>query len=183
MKRNITNTMKIGTVTIGSGHPIAIQSMLSKPWDDLAGNLQQAKELEAAGCDILRVAIPTMESVSLIPALKQSVSMPIVADIHFDWRLALASLEAGVDKIRINPGNIGSEERVQAVAYACGERSVPIRIGVNSGSIEKSILEKSQICCLSTNEIKCGQNPLKIKDVNKNKFVDIFLDERSKYGK
>jgi (E)-4-hydroxy-3-methylbut-2-enyl-diphosphate synthase len=116
--------------------------MLNKPWEDTSGNVTQAVELEAAGCDIIRVAIPTKESVALIPALKAAVTMPVVADIHFDYRLALESVAAGVDKIRLNPGNIGDDDRVRQVADACRLQGVPIRIGVNSGSVEKEILAK-----------------------------------------
>ena len=106
------------------------------------GNVRQARELETAGCEILRVAIPNRQSVRLIPAIKAATTIPLVADIHFDYRLALESVEAGIDKIRINPGNIGSDDRVKAVADACRSHGVPIRIGVNSGSLEKEILAK-----------------------------------------
>lgn len=142
MKRRISNEMKIGNVTIGGNHPIAIQSMLNVPSKNIEGNIQQAQELERAGCQIIRVAVPDQQSVALIGVLKESVSMPVVADIHFDWRLAIAAAQAGVDKIRINPGNIGSDEKVKAVAEICNEKGIPIRIGVNSGSIEKEILKK-----------------------------------------
>lgn len=137
-----TKTVKVGSVFIGGGNPIVIQSMLNKPWDDISGNVAQAKELEQAGCQIVRVAIPNRESVGLITALKENCTMPVVADIHFDYKLALLSLEAGVDKIRINPGNIGSDEKVQLVVEACKKKNVPIRIGVNAGSLEKEILQK-----------------------------------------
>lgn len=142
INRKKTRQVVVGGIPIGGGAPVTIQSMLSLPWSDREGNLAQARELEAAGCQILRVAVPNMESVGLVSALKEAVSMPIVADIHFDWRLALASVEAGADKIRINPGNIGSEERVKEVAHLCDARGIPIRVGVNSGSIEQSILAK-----------------------------------------
>jgi len=134
--------VRVGGVLIGGGAPIAIQSMLSVPSTDLGGNVLQARRLEEAGCRIVRVAVPDREAVALIPALKAATSMPVVADIHFDHRLALACVEAGADKIRINPGNIGSKEAVRAVAQACGARGVPIRIGVNSGSLERHILAK-----------------------------------------
>lgn len=116
--------------------------MLNVLADDVEGSVKQAKQLEQAGCDIIRAAIPTIEDVRLIPAIKAAVKMPLVADIHFDYKIALAAVEAGVDKIRINPGNIGSPDRVKAVADACRKRGVPIRIGVNSGSLEKSLLQK-----------------------------------------
>ncbi|MCQ2513700.1 MAG: flavodoxin-dependent (E)-4-hydroxy-3-methylbut-2-enyl-diphosphate synthase [Ruminococcus sp.] len=129
-------------VKIGGGADIAVQSMLNIPSTDIEGSVKQAKELEAAGCKIIRAAIPDMDAVKLIPALKEAVDVPIVADIHFDYKLALEACAAGIDKIRINPGNIGSDDRVQAVADACRSRNIPIRIGVNSGSLEKEILAK-----------------------------------------
>lgn len=132
----------MGGVAVGGGAPVSVQSMLNIPWEDTAGNVKQAKELAAAGCDIVRVAVPTKESVRLVEAIKSAVDIPLVADIHFDYRLALESVAAGVDKIRLNPGNIGGDDRVKAVAQACGQRGVPIRIGVNSGSLEKEILAK-----------------------------------------
>ncbi len=131
-----------GNVAIGGGEKITVQSMLSVPAADVEGNLRQAKELETAGCEIIRVAVPDMQAVGLIARLKETVSVPIVADIHFDYKLALESAAAGVDKVRINPGNIGSLERVKLVADACRNRRIPIRIGVNSGSLEKDILAK-----------------------------------------
>lgn len=141
-ERRKSKEVKIGSLTIGGSSPIAVQSMLNIPAHDIEGSVKQAKALEKAGCQIIRAAIPDMEAVRLIPALKEAVSTPIVADIHFDYRLALESIAAGVDKIRINPGNIGSKDRVRAVANACTEHNIPIRIGVNSGSIEKDILTK-----------------------------------------
>ena len=132
----------VGHVPLGGGAPVTVQSMLNVPSTDIPGSVAQAKRLEAAGCQILRAAIPDMAAVALIPALKEAVSIPLVADIHFDYKLALESVAAGVDKVRINPGNIGEDSRVQAVAKACREKGVPIRVGVNSGSVEKHILAK-----------------------------------------
>ena len=131
-----------GAVAIGGGAPVSIQSMLNIPASDIDGNVRQAVELERAGCEILRVSIPDRQAVSLIPAIKKAIGIPLVADIHFDYRLALESAAAGIDKIRINPGNIGGSDHVRAVAQACRERGIPIRIGVNSGSVEKEILAK-----------------------------------------
>lgn len=131
-----------GNIKIGGGAKISVQSMLNVPSTDIEGSVKQAVELEKAGCQIIRAAIPNMEAVRLIPALKESVKAPIVADIHFDYKLALEACAAGVDKIRINPGNIGSDDKVKAVAAACKARNIPIRIGVNSGSLEKEILSK-----------------------------------------
>ena len=138
----MTRVVKIGDKVIGGGNPVLIQSMLCVHHSDILGNIKQAKELEEAGCEIIRVSIPTPESVKLITELKKSVSCPIVADIHFDHRLALAAVEAGVDKIRINPGNIGSLEKAREVAFACKHAGIPIRVGVNSGSCEKEFLDK-----------------------------------------
>ncbi len=142
MNRKLTRKLNVGGVAIGGGSPISIQSMLNVPAADVVGNVRQARELETAGCEILRVAIPNRQSVRLIPAIKEATTIPLVADIHFDYRLALDSVAAGIDKIRINPGNIGSDDRVKAVADACRLHGVPIRIGVNSGSLEKEILAK-----------------------------------------
>lgn len=133
--------VRVGNCTLGDGH-IYIQSMLNVPANDIAGNVRQAEELEAAGCEIVRVSVPDEDAVALIPALKRAVKIPVVADIHFDYRLALRCAAEGVDKIRINPGNIGSSERVKAVADACRKRHIPIRIGVNGGSLEKEILAR-----------------------------------------
>lgn len=140
--RRMSKAVKAGSVPIGGGADISVQSMLNVPANDIEGNVRQAVALETAGCEIIRAAIPNMDAVSLIPAIKKAVTIPLVADIHFDYRLALASVEAGVDKIRINPGNIGSKDRIKQVADACGEKGIPIRIGVNSGSLEKEILQK-----------------------------------------
>lgn len=143
---NIANrkskTVLAGGLPIGGGNKISVQSMLNVPASDIEGSVKQAVALEQAGCDIIRAAIPNLEAVSLIPAIKQAVKIPLVADIHFDYRLALESVAAGIDKIRINPGNIGSDDRVKAVADACRLHHIPIRIGVNSGSLEKEILAK-----------------------------------------
>ncbi len=137
-----TKTVTVGNVKIGGGNPVSIQSMLSTPSYDIKASIEQAKALEKAGCEIIRAAIPDMDAIKLIPALKTAVNVPIVADIHFDYKLALESVAAGIDKIRINPGNIGDDSRVKAVADACRQKNIPIRIGVNSGSVEKEILAK-----------------------------------------
>lgn len=142
MERRSSRKVKVGNIFIGGGEKISVQSMLNKPASDIEASVKQAVELEKAGCEIIRAAVPDKEAVKLIEKLKEKVSVPVVADIHFDYRLALGSLDAGVDKIRINPGNIGSDERVKEVAKACLQKQVPIRIGVNSGSLEKEILAK-----------------------------------------
>ncbi|MBQ5816610.1 MAG: flavodoxin-dependent (E)-4-hydroxy-3-methylbut-2-enyl-diphosphate synthase [Oscillospiraceae bacterium] len=137
-----TKEIKIGNKKIGAGNKILVQSMLNVISTDVVGNVEQAKRLEAAGCDIIRVSVPDLEAVRLIDAIKSATNIPLVADIHFDYKIALASADAGVDKIRINPGNIGSSDRVKAVADACRQKNIPIRIGVNSGSLDKEILKK-----------------------------------------
>lgn len=140
--RRISRRVTAGGVAIGGNAAVSVQSMLNRPADDIQGSVAQAIELERAGCEIIRAAVPDMQAVRLICALKENLSVPVVADIHFDYRLALESVRAGVDKIRINPGNIGSADRVDAVADACALKGIPIRIGVNSGSVEKDILKK-----------------------------------------
>lgn len=142
MEQYKTKKVYAGSVAIGGDAPVSIQSMLNVRANDIEGNVAQAKRLEAAGCEIIRVSVPDMNAVRLVSALKEAVSTPIVADIHFDHKLALESVAAGVDKVRINPGNIGSDDNVKAVATACKNAGVPIRIGVNSGSLEKEILAK-----------------------------------------
>lgn len=141
-ERRVTKKVYAGNVAIGGNAPISVQSMLNKPAHDIIKSVEQAKALEKAGCDIIRAAVPDLEAVGLISALKENVNVPIVADIHFDYRIALACVDAGVDKIRINPGNIGSSDRVRQVADACNKKNIPIRIGVNSGSVEKELLQK-----------------------------------------
>ncbi len=138
-----SSQVSAGLVKIGGGAPIPIQSMLSTPSTDIPASVRQAIALQEAGCQILRIAIPDMAAVrDLIPAIKNAVTIPLVADIHFDYKLALESAAAGIDKIRINPGNIGGDSRVKAVADACRQRGIPIRVGVNDGSLEKHILAK-----------------------------------------
>ena len=140
--RQLKREVKIGNVTIGGNNPIAVQTMLNVPVEDIAGNVAQAKRCEAAGCQILRVTCPSAADAKCIEAVKNAVNIPIVADIHFDYKAALACADVGVDKIRINPGNIGSRDRIQAVVDAAKERQIPIRVGVNSGSLEKELVEK-----------------------------------------
>lgn len=133
--------VKVGSCVLNGSH-IYIQSMLNVPAENISGSVEQAAALEQAGCEIIRAAIPTLDAVKLIPAIKERISIPLVADIHFDYRIALEAAAAGVDKIRINPGNIGDMDKVRQVAQACKGRGIPIRIGVNSGSLEKELLEK-----------------------------------------
>ena len=140
--RRICKEVKIGNITIGGKNPVIVQSMLNREAHDISGNVEQAKSLKKAGCGIIRLAVPDEEAVKTVYALKEAVNIPVVADIHFNYRLALLSADAGADKIRINPGNIGSDDRVKAVVDKCREKNIPIRIGVNSGSVEKEILAK-----------------------------------------
>ena len=132
----------VGGVQIGAGAPVAVQSMTNTKTEDVKATVRQIHVLEQAGCDIVRVAVPNIEAAKAIGKIKENISIPLVADIHFDYRLAIEAANAGADKIRINPGNIGSKDRVKAVVQACRERNLPIRIGVNSGSLEKDLLEK-----------------------------------------
>ncbi len=137
-----TRPVKVGNITIGGGAPVSIQSMLNAPAHDIEANVSQALELENAGCEIVRVSVPDKKTLDTVYALKENIKIPLVADIHFDWRLAVESVNAGVDKVRINPGNIGDDEHIKEVAKVCNEKNIPIRIGVNSGSLEKNILAK-----------------------------------------
>lgn len=141
-ERRKSREVKIGNIVIGGNNPVAVQSMLNVESHDIKGNVEQAVKLEKAGCQIVRLAVPDMEAVKTIYEIKKNISIPLVADIHFDYKLALESAEAGIDKIRINPGNIGSDDRVKAVVDKCNEKNIPIRIGVNSGSLEKEIYAK-----------------------------------------
>ena len=142
MKRKITKTVKIGSRVIGGGNPILIQSMTNTRTEDIKATVAQIKQLCDAGCEIIRCSVPTMEAAKALEEIKKQVELPVVADIHFVYRLAIAAIEHGADKIRINPGNIGSADRVQAVVDAAKERGIPIRVGVNSGSLEKELIEK-----------------------------------------
>jgi len=169
-------SVKAGNVTIGNGAQISVQSMLNTLAHDIQGSVLQAKKLEAAGCEIIRAAVPDKEAVNLISALKEAVNVPIVADIHFDYKLALDCVAAGVDKIRINPGNIGSDDRVKAVADACKAHNIPIRIGVNSGSLEKSILAKYGH---PTAEALCDSALYHASLLEKFDFYDIVLSMKS----
>ena len=140
--RMLTKEVSIGNVKIGGKNPIAIQSMTNTKTEDVTATVAQILELEKAGCDIIRCAVPTMEAAKALKDIKEEIHIPLVADIHFDYRLAMASVENGADKIRINPANIGSPERIQAVVDCCREKNIPIRVGVNSGSLEKDLVAK-----------------------------------------
>ena len=142
MYRDDTKVIQIGDRKIGGGNPVLIQSMCNTKTEDVEATVAQILKLEAAGCEIIRVAVPTMEAAAAIREIKKQIHIPLVADIHFDYRLAIAAIESGADKIRINPGNIGSKDRVQAVVEVAKQYGVPIRVGVNSGSLEKELIEK-----------------------------------------
>ena len=142
MLREETREIRIGDRVIGHGHPILIQSMTNTPTEDAEATVSQILRLEEAGCEIIRVTVPTVSAAEALPEIKSRIHIPLVADIHFDYRLAVLSAEKGADKIRINPGNIGGQENIRAVVEACKAREIPIRVGVNSGSLEKEYLEK-----------------------------------------
>lgn len=142
MHRENTKVIQIGNRKIGGGNPILIQSMTNTKTEDVEATVAQIRELTKAGCEIIRCAVPTMEAAKAIGEIKKRISIPLVADIHFDYRLAIAAMENGADKIRINPGNIGSKENIKAVVEKAKEKNIPIRVGVNSGSLEKEYLEK-----------------------------------------
>ena len=142
MYRENTRVVQIGDKKIGGGNPVLIQSMCNTKTENVEETVKQILKLEEAGCDIIRTAVPTMEAAAAIREIKKQIHIPLVADIHFDYRLAIAAIESGADKIRINPGNIGSRERVRAVVEKAKEYGIPIRVGVNSGSLEKELLER-----------------------------------------
>lgn len=142
MYREHTKVITIGDRKIGGGNPIAIQSMTNTSTEDVTGSVEQIKRLEAAGCEIIRCTVPNLEAATAIREIKKQISIPLVADIHFDYKMAIAAIENGADKIRINPGNIGGTDKVRAVVAAAKERNIPIRVGVNSGSLEKRLVEK-----------------------------------------
>ena len=142
MTREHTRVIKIGDRVIGGGNPILIQSMTNTRTEDVAATVAQIKRLEEAGCEIIRCTVPTLEAAQAIREIKKQISIPLVADIHFDYKMAIAAMENGADKIRINPGNIGGKDKVEAVVQVAKERNIPIRVGVNSGSLEKELVEK-----------------------------------------
>ncbi len=172
----VSRQVQVGNVRIGGDAPVSIQSMLNRPAGDVEGNVQQAVELERAGCEIVRVAIPDMEAVRLVDAIKNKISIPLVADIHFDYRLALECVAAGIDKVRINPGNIGDKSRVRAVVKACQAKNIPIRVGVNSGSLEKELLEKYGA---PTAEALVESAMRHVALLEKNDFQDIVISIKS----
>ncbi len=175
-ERKTTKKIKAGSVEIGALAPVSVQSMCNTKTDDVPATVEQIKQLRAAGCEIVRLAIPDMAAAEAIPEIKRLTDMPLVADIHFDYRLALAVAERGIDKIRINPGNIGGEDNVRRVAEACRERGIPIRIGVNAGSLEKPLLEKYGHPCP---EAMLESAKRHIELLNKYDFDDICISMKS----
>ncbi|MCD8143031.1 MAG: flavodoxin-dependent (E)-4-hydroxy-3-methylbut-2-enyl-diphosphate synthase [Clostridiales bacterium] len=172
----MTKQIMVGSVPVGGGAPVAIQSMCSTHTDDVEATVQQILRLEAAGCEIVRVAVPDKESAFAIDKIKERIHIPLVVDIHFDYKLALACIERGADKVRINPGNIGGEDRVKAVADACRQRNIPIRIGVNGGSLEKELLAKyGRVCPEALVESAFGH----IRLLNQFDFDDICISLKS----
>ena len=171
-----TVKVKVGNIYIGGDAPVSVQSMLCVPAHDIKGNVEQALRLEKAGCDIVRVTVPDKQALETVKALKENIKIPLVADIHFDYRLALESVAMGVDKVRINPGNIGDDSKVKLVADACRNAKVPIRIGVNSGSLEKEILAKYGSV---TPEAMVESGLYHISLLEKYDFTDIVLSLKS----
>lgn len=172
----MTKQIMVGAVPVGGGAPVSIQSMCNTYTHDVEATVRQINLLAAAGCDIVRVAVPDLAAAKAIGAIKERISIPLVADIHFDYRLALETIAAGADKVRINPGNIGSEDRVKAVANACAQKGIPIRIGVNGGSLEKPLLAKyGKVCPEAMVESAFGHIAL----LNKYDFDDICVSLKS----
>ncbi len=172
----MTKQIKVGNVLLGGGAPVSIQSMTNTRTDDVEATLRQIRELAAAGCEIIRVAVPDMAAAKAVGKIKEQCPLPLVVDIHFDYKLALEAIAAGADKVRINPGNIGSEDRVKAVADACRQKNIPIRIGVNGGSLEKPLLAKyGGVCPEAMVESAFGH----IRLLNKFDFDDICVSLKS----
>lgn len=176
IERRKSRVVKAGNVKIGGNSPISVQSMLNAPAEDAGANVRQAQALERAGCEIIRLTVPNTEAVKTLYAVKDAVKIPVVADIHFDYRCALESVAAGADKIRINPGNIGDDEKVRAVAEACRLKGVPIRIGVNAGSLEKELLAKYGS---ATSEAMAQSAMRHVALLEKHDFNDIVISIKS----
>lgn len=176
LKRENTKKIKVGSIYIGGDAPVSVQSMCNTKTWDVEATVAQIEELRTAGCDIVRIAVPDMKSAEAVSAIRERTDIPLVADIHFDWRLALECAERGIDKIRINPGNIGSEDRVEAVARVCAAKGIPIRIGVNAGSLEKDILAKyGSPCAEALVESAAGH----VRLLEKFDFTDICISMKA----
>ncbi len=176
MTRRISRVIKIGNIRIGGDNPIAVQSMTNTPTSDREATLAQIKRLEEAGCDIVRFTVNSTDAVRSIPFFRENTNIPLVADIHFDYRLAIEAAEAGISKIRINPGNIGSDDRIKMVADVCRKKNIPIRIGINSGSLEKDLLAKYGS---PTAEALCESALLAAQKLEKFDFDNIVLSVKS----
>lgn len=176
MKRRSSKELSIGKIKIGGNNKIAVQSMLNIPPENIEGNVLQAQELKNAGCGILRIAVPNSDALKTLSKIKEKVDIPLVADIHFDYKLAIESITAGADKIRINPGNIGNEKKIEAIVKACSDKNIPIRIGVNSGSIEKDILKKYSH---PTAEAMCKSAMYNVRLLEKFGFNNIAISVKS----
>ena len=175
-KRDCTKKITVRGVDIGGGVPVTVQSMCNTKTWDVESTVAQIEKLRAAGCDIVRIAVPDMKSAEAVSSIREKTDMPLVADIHFDWRLALECAARGIDKIRINPGNIGSEEKVEAVARACADKGIPVRIGVNAGSLEKDILAKyGRPCAEALVESAAGH----VRLLEKYDFTDICISMKA----
>ncbi|MCR4607901.1 MAG: flavodoxin-dependent (E)-4-hydroxy-3-methylbut-2-enyl-diphosphate synthase [Oscillospiraceae bacterium] len=175
-KRDSTKKITVRGVNIGGGAPVTVQSMCNTKTWDVESTVAQIEKLRAAGCDIVRIAVPDMKSAEAVSSIREKTDMPLVADIHFDWRLALECAARGIDKIRINPGNIGSEEKVEAVARACADKGIPVRIGVNAGSLEKDILAKyGRPCAEALVESAAGH----VRLLEKYDFTDICISMKA----
>ncbi len=172
----MTRKISVGGAEIGGGAPVTVQSMTTLPPSDIDGSVRQILSLASHGCDIVRLAVPDIQSANAISEIKRRVPVPLVADIHFDHKLALASVAAGADKIRVNPGNIGGPDRVRAVVSACRERGIPIRVGVNGGSLERGILEKY---CGATPEALCESAMGHVQLLERESFFDICISVKS----
>ncbi|MCL2407716.1 MAG: flavodoxin-dependent (E)-4-hydroxy-3-methylbut-2-enyl-diphosphate synthase [Defluviitaleaceae bacterium] len=173
--RKSTRTVHVGSVPIGGGNPITVQSMTNTDTADIAATITQIKHLEEAGCEIIRVSVPNAAAAEALPYIRRDIKIPIAADIHFDWRLAIASLRAGADKLRLNPGNIGDRDRVKEIAKMCKERGVPIRIGVNGGSLEKHFLGHN----IDISEAMAESALDHIKTLEELDFFDIIVSMKS----
>ncbi len=172
----MTKQIMVGNVPVGGGAPVSIQSMCNTRTDDVASTVEQIRRLSAAGCQIIRVAVPDMDAARAVGAIKEQIDIPLVVDIHFDYKLALEAIAAGADKVRINPGNIGGEDRVKAVADACRAKNIPIRIGVNGGSLEKSLLAKYGGVCPEAMVESAFEH---VRLLNKFDFDDICISLKS----
>ncbi|PIX90599.1 MAG: 4-hydroxy-3-methylbut-2-en-1-yl diphosphate synthase, partial [Candidatus Moranbacteria bacterium CG_4_10_14_3_um_filter_44_15] len=173
MKRRKTRKIKVGKIFIGRDAPVAVQSMANTKTTDIAGTVKQIKRLEKAGCEIIRVAVPDMEAAKALGKIKKKINIPLVADIHFSHQLALEAINQGVDKLRINPGNIGSRDKVEQVVKACKKKKIPIRIGVNAGSLEKDILAKHKNKVTAVGMVESAMRHIKI--LEKLNFRDIVI--------